>query len=251
MLPALAAFLAWQAWAQEFPDPSLFERLGGVRESALAYVRKVAARPSRRATGIRVQGRLPRFEADPARHHRRAPGEPAWVEGPLDRPSVYLGASGPGLEIDAGLCWDHVYLPGRSGFAFRPFWRVDDERGNRWENPRKGSRENVYFEPGEAVTMTFQRAGPGRFRLDIRAEAEPSRHFTVFIAARAPTGALSFKRVNAIDQRGNEGRDAAATRASASGARWDSTTLLGPQGVYGPQTAIAPAESFDIAAQVK
>lgn len=216
-----------------------------------SFFRKVESTPSARARGITATGRLPRFTADPGRLHPLAPGEPEHLFGPLDRPTVYLGAHSRGLEVDAGLGWQRVYREGRPvfeadgwpRFAFRPFWRVDDSRGNRWGHPPKDSPRNLYFQPGERVTMTLQRLEGGRFRLDIRSETDPGRHFTAtFDAAFEDGGRMSFKRVNALDQFreergrafGNEGRLAIPTGASVRGAVWESVGVLGPAGALGP-----------------
>lgn len=74
-----------------------------------AYFRKVSGPASARYRGIALRGRLPRVELDLARWHTPADGEQAYMEGPLDRPSVYVGGNGGGHEIDCGLTWDRVY----------------------------------------------------------------------------------------------------------------------------------------------
>lgn len=77
-----------------------------------AWFRKVAGAASAAYVGLEARGRLPRVALDPGRFHTPAPTEPAWVIGPLDRPSVYLGGRGDGLELDCGLTWDRVYDAG-------------------------------------------------------------------------------------------------------------------------------------------
>jgi hypothetical protein len=86
-----------------------------------AYFRKVSGPASTRYRGIALRGRLPRVELDPARWHVPADGEQAYMEGPLDRPSVYVGGNGGGHEIDCGLTWDRVYDErGRATFTDAP-----------------------------------------------------------------------------------------------------------------------------------
>lgn len=74
-----------------------------------AWFRKVSGAASARHVGLEGRGRLPLVSLDPARFHAPAAGEAAWMEGPLDRPSVYLGGRAAGHELDAGLTWDRVY----------------------------------------------------------------------------------------------------------------------------------------------
>jgi hypothetical protein len=74
-----------------------------------AWFRKVSGAASVRHVGLEARGRLGLVALDPARYHAPAQGEAAWMEGPLDRPSVYLGGRADEHELDAGLTWDRVY----------------------------------------------------------------------------------------------------------------------------------------------
>lgn len=77
-----------------------------------AYFRKVSSPARRDYVGIRAHGRLPEVSFDPARRHLAADGVNSYKSGPLDRPSVYLGGTSGGREMDVGLTWDRVYDPG-------------------------------------------------------------------------------------------------------------------------------------------
>lgn len=74
-----------------------------------AWFRKVSGAASARYVGLEGRGRLPLVTLDPARFHEPADGEAAWMQGPLDRPSVYMGGRAGGHELDAGLTWDRVH----------------------------------------------------------------------------------------------------------------------------------------------
>lgn len=73
-----------------------------------AYFCKVSSRASKSYVGITGTGTLPRASFDPARYHYPAASEAAWLEGPMDIPSVYMGGNA-GTELDAGLSWERVY----------------------------------------------------------------------------------------------------------------------------------------------
>jgi len=79
-----------------------------------AYFRKLVTRESAKITGIRAEGTLPVIVYDQERYYT-APGGMEFQTGPLDRPSVYMGASSPSNELDCGLTTDRVYTS--SGMA--------------------------------------------------------------------------------------------------------------------------------------
>ncbi|MCX5794225.1 MAG: hypothetical protein NTY77_01855 [Elusimicrobia bacterium] len=230
-----------------------------------AYFRKVESAGSARYTGIRAQVVLPSVGFDPTRSFTPAPGQPAYWEGPLDRPSVYVGAHTSAKEVDAGLTWDRVYdeqgrptftdLPSgsdgrdpkhrfivaelngrriRPNFAFRPYWRTTLNHGNQWHNPP--ADDPYYFYPGESLVMALRVRDDGTMRLDIRTAGGAGRHFTaVFQQDGFAAGqSRSFKRVASIDQfrivdgarRGNEGMDVQPTRTTVRGAAWSQVSLL-------------------------
>jgi hypothetical protein len=69
------------------------------------------------AVGIHVDAVLPTIAIDHDRWFETDEQGLDYQDGPLDRPSVYLGGTASGVEVDAGLSWDRVYDP--SG---RPTW---------------------------------------------------------------------------------------------------------------------------------
>ncbi len=83
-----------------------------------AWFRKVSGAASASYVGLEARGRLPLVSLDPQRFHTPASSEGAWLLGPLDRPSVYLGGRADGHELDCGLTWDRVYdAQGRPTFT--------------------------------------------------------------------------------------------------------------------------------------
>lgn len=115
MTAALLLLLASLAHAGPRCDGAPSFRFSG------AYFRKVeSARAGWR--GLEAGVALPSVTFDPARFFRPVAPDLAWQLGPLDRPSVYLGARDEesGGEIDAGLTWDRVYdASGRPVFTDR------------------------------------------------------------------------------------------------------------------------------------
>ncbi len=217
-----------------------------------AWFYKSESLPSKNWVGIRAEGQLPRISLDPKRYYSaeqaKKAHEPDYKVGPLDRPSVYLGGSIGGAEVDAGLSWDRVYdakghavVPER--FAFRPYWRMPPKAGAKteWHNPPVKSAENLYFEPGQDIQMSIEvvspaAARPMRVALSICDTGTPARRCfkTQFNHPGDPRAASSFKRVNSIDQFtiqggkrvGCEGKRVVATQSRATEASWSSVTLL-------------------------
>jgi hypothetical protein len=205
-----------------------------------AYFRKVASRPRADTHGIRVRVRLPDLAFDPAREYAAPGSQSDYRTGPLDRPSVYIGGTAANHEVDVGLTWDRVYDgsgAAQSELAFRPYWRTTNGK-NEWHQPRVGSRDNVYFYPGETITMTLAEAGRDLLRLDIA--GEHSHFVQTFEQLGFGDGAPQvWKRVSSIDQFmldanhgrvGLEGRDVLPTHTTALHAAWTSAELLGASG---------------------
>ena len=166
----------------------------------------------------------------------------------LDNPSVYFGGNSGEQEIDAGLTLEVVRLPdgsvSRDRPAFRPFWR-----NTGWfSGPAK---PEYYFYPGDRVKMACRVTGKDKLGLEIllleRGEAglramqayggvattatvagDPISSLSVEFDAKGfgPDAKQEFKRVNAIDQVGNEGKAVKPTAARVEGAAWDEVWLL-------------------------
>jgi hypothetical protein len=152
---------------------------------------------------------------------------------PLDNFSVYMGGRAGNQEIDAGLSWEFTLdengKKSERRNAFRPFWRNET-----WNSAP--AQKQFYYYPGETVQMAVLVAGPGKLRLIIADAAQKKVFQTEFDAKGfAPNVPRQFKRVNAIDQFGNEGKPAQATKAQVTGAEWLQTLLLRGAGAEAKQ----------------
>jgi len=148
------------------------------------------------------------------------------TNGPLDNFSIYMGGRAGNQEVDAGLTWEIT----RDEFgnidyvnrAYRPFWRVTS-----WNNAP--AIKDYYWYPGDKVLMRVETVDTGRLRLTVQdADPNPKKSFSVDFEAsmfgmNIPT---QFKRVNAIDQSGNEGKPVQPTKAKVFGAVWEEVYLL-------------------------
>ena len=154
---------------------------------------------------------------------------------PLDNFSVYMGGRAGTQEIDAGLTWEFTKdengkLSERRN-AFRPFWRNET-----WNSAP--AEKQFYWYPGDTVQMAVLVAAPGKLRLVIAdAAPNPKRVFQTEFDAKgfAPNVPRQFKRVNAIDQRRNEGKPVQATKAEITGAEWLRTILMRGAGTEAKQ----------------
>lgn len=146
---------------------------------------------------------------------------------PLDNFSVYMGGRAGDKEIDAGLTWgftrDDAGNKSQRRNAWRPFWR------NETWSDAPGEKQ-FYWYPGDVVQMAVIVAGPGKLRLVIAdaTDAKPKRIFQIEFDAKTftPNAPRQFKRVNAIDQFGNEGKLVQPTTAQVTGAEWLQAVLL-------------------------
>ena len=186
-------------------------------------------------TGIEATVTLPRLEVDPTRTNPKN-GRP------LDNSSIYLGGSSGEQEIDAGLSWEVIrdaagsVTPQR--VAYRPFWRND-----QWFNAP--AKADLYFFPGDTVTMYCRMVEDEQMELGVRLvkrapeslerlaelKLRTSDYPTTFTARFEATdfrmsGPQEFKRVNAIDQSGNEGKEVQATSARQIDLVWREVYLL-------------------------
>lgn len=150
---------------------------------------------------------------------------------PLDGFNIYMGGNAGGVEeVDAGLGWD--YCEDKQGtvsgakVGWRPFWR----NGNWHSAPLY---PDDCWHPGDTVVMSVVLDGPRKLRLTVKdAGPNPRRIFTQsFLAPWFRDGvSRQFKRVNSIDQYGNEGHQAKPTEASVIDAIWQDTRVILTQG---------------------
>ena len=110
-----------------------------------AYFRKVQAEPDTDAVAIHTTFTLPRVEIDLDRWFVTTEPSLFWQNGPLDRPSVYLGGRASGVDVDAGLTWDRVYHDDG-----RPTWTDRLTSGSDEDDP---SRRFVVEPGGEVVSV--------------------------------------------------------------------------------------------------
>ncbi len=166
---------------------------------------------------------------------------------PLDNFSVYMGGNAGGrFEVDAGLSWEFtVDETGKKSArrnAFRPFWRT--QKAGDWNSAP--AQKEFYFYPGETVQMAILIAGPKKLRLVV-SDGKSKTFQTEFDAEGFVPGLpRQFKRVNAIDQRRNEGKPTLVTKAEITGAEWLQTILLRGEGAGAQQLPMTPARFTDM-----
>jgi hypothetical protein len=163
---------------------------------------------------------------------------------PLDNFSVYMGGNAGGkFEVDAGLTWeftvDESGQKSEKRNAFRPFWRT-----KTWNSAP--AKKEFYFYPGETVQMAVLVAGPKKLRLII-SDGKTKTFQTEFEAEGFVAGLpRQFKRVNAIDQVGNEGKPVQPTKAEITGAEWIQTILLRGEGASAQQLPMNSSRFTDM-----
>lgn len=181
-----------------------------------AYYRK-AASSFDVWTGIEGIIILPEHAVDPSRFGSK---------GPLDNFSIYMGGRAGNQEVDAGVLWeitkDEFGNIDYNKRAYRPFWRVTS-----WNNAP--AKEEYYWYPGDKIRIRVEVVSMGLLRLTVEdAKPQPVKSFSVeFSASQFGIGLTQqFKRVNAIDQSGNEGKPVQPTKAKVIGALWEEVFLL-------------------------
>jgi hypothetical protein len=182
----------------------------------------------------------------------------------MDNPSIYMGGKSS-KESDAGLGLNVSYLSADTSLdltmsspkvAYRPFWRyiynealdvdfnVRRREVNSWNvsNPRSLC---YYYFPGDTIRMKIY--SPIPHYLQLRIEVVQKTSIPKYVAIRRSYGLVDdspsdfysplfhsqghgvlpaeFKRVNSIDQFGNEGYHAKMTQATVSEALWHETYL--------------------------
>lgn len=192
-----------------------------------AYYRKAVSSQDH-WTGITGIVTLPQIDFDPTRVHPETGKK-------LDNPSVYMGGRAGEQEIDAGVSYEVIREPdgsvSKTKKAFRPFWRNAD-----WHSGP--AQPQYYYYPGDTLRMScvIEKAGTLRLTIDLLARAgdelnlaaEPISTLSVAFdgASFTPDGVQEFKRVNAIDLVGNEGKAVATTATRIEQSTWHETYLL-------------------------
>jgi hypothetical protein len=151
----------------------------------------------------------------------------------LDNPSIYMGGRAGEQEIDCGLNWEVIREPdgtvSKIGKAYRIFWR-----NTKWFSGP--ARSEFYFHPGDTIRMSVRTTEANKLTMTVQLLArvgEPideAKHppFTITFDAKGfgPGKVQEFKRVNAIDQVGNEGKPAQPTDTTITGAKWERVDLF-------------------------
>jgi len=168
---------------------------------------------------------LPRITFDQTRRNKRNPAQF------LDNPSVYMGGNMNEQETDVGLTWavikDEAGKISSERKAFRPFFRrtafAKTGQKDIWQNAP--AQEEFYWYPGEEVKMSLQVVAEGKLRFIVEGAG---KHFQADFESDGyhMNGIGEFKRVNAIDQVGNEGKAAQPTTTKVEGATWKKTNLF-------------------------
>lgn len=182
----------------------------------------------------------------------------------MDNPSIYMGGKSAS-ESDAGLGLNLSYTSSDTSeelthaspkLAYRPFWRyiykeAEDTFGNvrrrevnSWNISEPKSLCYYYF-PGDTIEMAVYSPLPDYLQLRIRVlettkiekyvklresynlpDNKPSDFYSpIFYSKGHGKQDAEFKRVNSIDQFGNEGYHAKATKANVSKAVWHEVYL--------------------------
>lgn len=188
-----------------------------------AYYRK-AVSSNDAWLGIAATVVLPKITFDSTRRNKRNPGQF------LDNPSVYMGGNMNEQETDVGLTWavvrDEKGVISAERKAFRPFFRrtayAKTGQKDIWQNAP--AQKEFYWYPGEEVNMSLRVVAKGKLKFMVEGagkyyEAEfESDGYTM-------NDPGEFKRVNAIDQVGNEGKPAQPTKTRVEDLTWKKTYL--------------------------
>ncbi len=148
----------------------------------------------------------------------------------LDNPSIYLGGNVDGQETDIGLSWEVIKDKqgniSEARVAFRPFLRRTSHKSGQESVFLNGpATEEYYWYPGEEVFMSLETVEKGLVKFVIKG-AGKYYETTFSCAGYALENKGEFKRVNAIDQMGNEGKPVQTTKTKVIGGKWLHTDLL-------------------------
>ena len=166
---------------------------------------------------------LPRIEFDQQRVHTKKPGQY------LDNPSIYLGGSMGNQETDIGMAWEVIKEDNgqvsKERKAFRPFLRrTGHESGQLAVFENAPANKAYYWYPGEEIKMSLVLVADKKVRFVVEGAGKKfEREFDCDGYLLKDVG--EFKRVNAIDQVGNEGKPVQATKTKVVNAEWKSTNL--------------------------
>lgn len=148
----------------------------------------------------------------------------------LDNPSIYLGGHVGGQETDIGLSWEVIRDQqgniSDARIAFRPFLRrTSHESGQESIFVNAPAKQEYYWYPGEEVFMSLETIGEGLVNFIVTGAG---KHYetTFECAGYSLDKTGEFKRVNAIDQMGNEGKPVQATHTQVTKGKWLHTDLL-------------------------
>ena len=183
-------------------------------------------------TGISGVITLPAPQIDPLRHNSAGK--------PLDGFSIYMGGNASGQEVDAGFSWEKNPVKGGEPMVWRPF-----ARATRWLD----SDTKMTWKPGDTVRISVSMVKDGQLKLtvvDVGID-HPRAYSRVFSAWRfRQTSTRQFKRVDAIDQCGREGRDTLPTNSTVLGAIWKETYLLRGMGANQVKVALNAVKHTEI-----
>lgn len=186
-----------------------------------AYYRKIV---SSKDVWLGISGEiiLPKLHFDPDRTNPDKPGQY------LDNPSIYMGGNMNSQETDVGLTWevikDEIGNVSKERKAFRPFFRRSSyaEQEAIWISAP--AEPKYYWYPEEEVIMSVQVVSAGKVKFTVKGAGK--EYEAIFDCAGCKPGAIGdFKRVNAIDQVGNEGKSAQPTKTRVLNAVWKETNL--------------------------
>lgn len=187
-----------------------------------AYYRKLVSSTDN-WVGIEGTVVLPQIKFDESRKHPKKPLQY------MDNPSVYFGGNMDEQETDIGLTWEVIKDENgnvtKDRRAFRPFLRRNefkDEQKAVFENAP--AKAEYYWYPGEEVKMSVQLVADRTLRFIV--EGAGKKFERDFICNGFILGKKGeFKRVNAIDQVGNEGTPVKPTQTQIVNAVWKQTNL--------------------------
>jgi hypothetical protein len=188
-----------------------------------AYYRKLVSSHDK-WVGINGSVVLPEIEFDKDRVNPKKPLQY------LDNPSIYLGGSMGNQETDIGLAWevirDEKGNVSADRRAYRPFLRRTGHVSGQlavFENAP--AVKDYYWYPGEEVYMSLVVVSDKKVRFVVEGAGKKfERDFDCDGYSLKAIG--EFKRVNAIDQVGREGKSVEATKTKVKNANWKFTNLF-------------------------